>query len=373
MKILLIGQDFDFSSGDGISRASYEIYQRLKQNNEVDILAQFPKESKTSKTTTIQKILFRTKEVLNAYFHIFSESNMKEYDVVVFMHPCVFYVNLNSNSRKVLLWHDNLTFDRVKESSIFSLVGIRWRMDKRLLISSLKRADAVICVSSAAREMLDKVYNEVGALYDGEQDAQEVYTVNVGIDDKFVREKPYTGKRKDFVYIGAIHFSHKNIDGLIRAFSQIAEHKEEQKLHIFTPTENAEEILQEYLNRYSNLQGKVVLHKKATDEEMIRITKRAIAGLQLTKKEGFGVPILEIQALGTPVVVLKDAEILKEVTKYAIKINNEEDIAPILNIKGISEEAIEYAKSFTWDNFMDKFQRILKGKLNDAARREENE
>lgn len=68
-------------------------------------------------------------------------------------------------------------------------------------------------------------------------------------------------------------------------------------------------------------------------------------------EEGFGLPILEAQARGIPVIVFKNAEIPEEVCKYCIKIENElPSIDEIVSFKEkFEKEMIDYARKFTWN------------------------
>ena len=72
--------------------------------------------------------------------------------------------------------------------------------------------------------------------------------------------------------------------------------------------------------------------------------------------EGFGLPILEAQSRGLPVIIYKYGKIPKEVRKYCFEAESPEHMAQIIeNIKenGYNEKlrkkATEYARSFTWE------------------------
>ena len=71
--------------------------------------------------------------------------------------------------------------------------------------------------------------------------------------------------------------------------------------------------------------------------------------------EGFGIPIIEAQSRGLPVIIYKYGKIPKEVRKYCFEAESPEHMAQIIeNIKenGYNEKlrkkAIVYARSFTW-------------------------
>jgi glycosyltransferase involved in cell wall biosynthesis len=73
--------------------------------------------------------------------------------------------------------------------------------------------------------------------------------------------------------------------------------------------------------------------------------------------EGFGLPILEAQRCGVPVIIREDARIPAEVSKCCLKASSEEDMADkiyelltnaILRQSTI-EEGLEYSQQFTWE------------------------
>ena len=75
-----------------------------------------------------------------------------------------------------------------------------------------------------------------------------------------------------------------------------------------------------------------------------------------SKYESFGIPILEAQARGKPVIILKSARLPSEVRKYCIEVEDEEHMAEkIIDIKkngyeaDKKREAMAYARKFTWE------------------------
>ena len=88
--------------------------------------------------------------------------------------------------------------------------------------------------------------------------------------------------------------------------------------------------------------------------------------------EGFGMPILEAQARGLPVIVFQKSLIPKETKKCCINAKDEKDAASIildLKRKGFDKKdrnaEIKYARGFTWEKFLQDtysaYKRVLKG------------
>ena len=72
--------------------------------------------------------------------------------------------------------------------------------------------------------------------------------------------------------------------------------------------------------------------------------------------EGFGIPIIEAQSRGLPVIIYKKGKIPKEVRKYCFEAKSPEHMAHIIeNIKKngynkkLMYKAMDYARNFTWE------------------------
>ena len=87
--------------------------------------------------------------------------------------------------------------------------------------------------------------------------------------------------------------------------------------------------------------------------------------------EGFGIPIIEAQARGLPVIIYKYGKIPKEVRKYCFEAESPEHMAQIiedLKENGYNEKlrrkAMGYARSFTWEkcayNTIIVYKQVLK-------------
>jgi len=94
----------------------------------------------------------------------------------------------------------------------------------------------------------------------------------------------------------------------------------------------------------------------APEEKIVDIYDSFDAFVFPSLYEGFGLPILEAQARGLPVIIYKYAKIPKEVRRYCFEAESPEHMAQIieqLKENGYDEKerkkAMEYARSFTWE------------------------
>lgn len=182
---------------------------------------------------------------------------------------------------------------------------------------------------------------------------EKVFVVNLGVDEKF---KPLgkESKRDYFVigYLGMLGYK-KRVDYLLRSFWYLKRKnpKLNIKLHIYGKKElefSHLVRLAEELGLANDVEFKGFVPNKAYNSMDVFVFP--------SDWEGFGLPILEAQRCGVPVVVRSDAHLPVEVTKYCIKANSEEDMADkifqlitINNLrKKVSKNGIKYSKRFTW-------------------------
>ncbi len=267
----------------------------------------------------------------------------------------------------VIMWHDNRVFTKYAAESqhrskpkLAERLGIAKWIIGNWAVGNYVQSSAIICNSSQTLSGLKDYFSGIG-LYD----PKKIYRViPLAIGEEFIRAKVWRGKRRDFGYVGSIHFKHKNLSGLLAAFDKIAKGSGE-RLHIFTSSPGAEEILDENLSKFRNLsRTNVILHYRAPDSEVLKCLPKLVAYLHLSKEEGLGLPILEAIAAGTNAVVLKEAKIPKEVRKYAINVPEGGVADKLLELMAYSKpapaQAISYARGFTWKRIVDETLKVYK-------------
>ena len=176
-------------------------------------------------------------------------------------------------------------------------------------------------------------------------------------------------ERRGFIYIGAIDYPHKNFKGLLKTYREICSSihdTQKPPLKIFTSSSNASGVLQETAEelKIDISSYPIVLYERKADKEILPILRQSIALLHLSKYEGYGFPILESMAVGTPAITLAEAKIPEETKKWTITAN----ISPVgeaLKLynkpRTARQEAISYAKSLTKENYAKKMVKLYKG------------
>lgn len=325
MKIALVGHDFDFSSKDGISRYSHELYEHLRGANNVFI---YESKNGSGFVSNIAPGLKR---------HFFGVRIDEDVDIVHLMYPNTAYAI--TDAPYAVTWHDASIFRRHRTYNPLAKDFYHYLGVVLPAMKNTRRAQGLTYNSEETRKSLIP--------YIGKCEDKVNEVVLHAIDDIFINEPvPHGGGRHDFVYVGSVQYSHKNIPFLISEFNKADTGS--NKLYIFTPT--PKELIDP---KYFKME-KVRIIIKATTEEIIEKLKQSIALLHFSKLEGFGVPILESMALGTPAVVLADADIPEAVSRYAVKVDPGAASKTISRLAKerpeLQENAVEYAKSFSWKN-----------------------
>jgi glycosyltransferase involved in cell wall biosynthesis len=347
IKVLLVSKEFDAKDVDGIGRASYEIYTHMGRIRSVGKLAlkDFTGKYNNPLAQGLSKVFGEGRAL--------KEVGRVRPDIIHSMAPDHATMFKAHARLKVLKWNDMLVYDRLRHSS--GLHWLKYRFKIALWEEAHRSADVFLDVSTQTQK-------EREAYFGSEKPS---YVVADGLDDIFLKSKVWTGARRDFVYVGSVEYRNKNIEGLLEFMSlfQKAGH-EDAALHIFTSTHNAEELVSG-----SNAGGaaNVVVHKSAPDSVMMGYLSKAVALAHMSTSEGFGIPILESMASGTPVLTLKSAHIPEEVTRYAYK-GSLEDLVGIAERlmerqRPLEAKKVGYARSFNWDNKVRDINRIYEKEL----------
>jgi len=278
--------------------------------------------------------------------------------------------------RTVITCHDLDTFRCLLEpqqdqrSWPFSLMT-------KYILSGFRKAAKVVCDSNAVREQL-LAYG----LFP--QDRVEVVTLgthpvyspkpNALADAETMRLLSYPQPDN----IGILHvgstIARKRIDILLRVFNSLRREFPAAKLiRIGGPFTESQSALIEQLN----LAESIIVLSNISRDVLASIYRRATLVLQPSEREGFGFPVVEAMACGTPVVA-SDINVLREVGGDAVTYCPmgdvcawSEKVTELLNEKSErpeqwnrrSERGVEQASKFSWAEYTRKmvsvYERLL--------------
>ncbi|GBE16809.1 capsular glucan synthase [bacterium BMS3Abin15] len=240
--------------------------------------------------------------------------------------------------------------------------------------NSCKWANKIIAVSQNTKKDLVKFYKtpeeKITVIYEGYEQNIKYQISNIKINEKI--EKPY------LLFVGRLE-KRKNIVGIIKTFEMLKEkYNIPHKLVLVGGKGYGfEEVESE--KRKAKSEKDIIITGYVSEEKKWELLKNADVFLFPTFYEGFGIPVLEAQSVGTPVVAGNNSSIPEISTNYEsgtnIRIrsallvdpNNHEQIAETTyrlisdeNLKNdIINKGYENVKRFSWEKCASEVAELL--------------
>jgi glycosyltransferase involved in cell wall biosynthesis len=244
----------------------------------------------------------------------------------------------------VLTLHDLIYYEHPAPPGFLPApVRILWRLyhkafwPQRLL---LNRADVVATISRTTEALMSKyrlTSRPVRIISNAPQPAQQP-------------RDPATAPEKTLLYMGSF-MPYKNVETMLAGMAELPDYT----LHLLsriTPQRRTE--LEAHIPSGAN----VVFHNAVTDDEYTELLKCTTALVTLSKAEGYGLPLVEAMALGTPVIA-SDIPIFREVgadaATYVDPESAPEFAAAVRNLadgqhwQDVSRRSVARARQFSWD------------------------
>ncbi|QDG88474.1 glycosyltransferase family 1 protein [Pseudarthrobacter sp. NIBRBAC000502770] len=244
----------------------------------------------------------------------------------------------------ILTLHDLIYYEHPTPPGFLPApVRLLWRLyhkafwPQRLL---LDRADIVATISRTTEALMAKyrlTRRPVRIIANAPQPAQEP-------------REPAAGADKTIIYMGSF-MPYKNVETMVAGMAGLPGYT----LHLLsriTPQRRAE------LQRIVPQGASVVFHNGVTDAEYDRLLRRATALVSLSRAEGYGLPLVEAMAVGTPVIA-SDIPIFREVGSDAAIYVDPESPAQFADAVGqlrddghwqdLSRRSLARAAGFSWD------------------------
>ncbi|WP_449462489.1 glycosyltransferase [Tardisphaera miroshnichenkoae] len=244
---------------------------------------------------------------------------------------------LPAGAKAVMTWHDlfPLEYGGIADRGLF-LLSMR----------NYEKASGMIFNSEETREEL-RAYAEAREVWDASKLER---VIPLGVAEAFLKVDPFSSERSDLAFVGLVHNRHKDLTGLMRVFSRIRKERD-CALHVFTSRADSRLVLSE--SEKFGVRRSVVIHADLSDGLLAHALSRVAALLHVVKAEGFGLPILESLAVGTPVLVPSSARIPKVTSAYAMVADENGLVDRAIELldkrRHAGSAAVSYARGFTWD------------------------
>jgi glycosyltransferase involved in cell wall biosynthesis len=334
-------------SGEGITEYVYNLHSRISKTPGVEVTPVYPLQK--AKRTDLLGLAYS-----NFFFRqVASELAKRDYDIVHIANEEIAFLSgkikkTNPKIKVVLTLHG---LSRVETGYHRGFVQNAYNKFVSLGIrDALKTSDFVICNSALTRDDALRISKQDRTL------KNKIKVIHLGIKDVFLHYNPRRKRTRGGFVVGYVgSFAHLKNVGFILRTAMLLRNEKGIFFDIYgfgSEAENRE------LRRFAAANGLTNVRFKnfATHQRIRAIYASFDAFIFPSLYEGFGLPILEAQAMGLPVIVYKKGRLSKEVTKYCIKAADEkqaalhvEKIRKMGYDKYIRKKSKAYACSFTWE------------------------
>lgn len=237
---------------------------------------------------------------------------------------------------------------------------------KFMIWLALKKANKVITVSQNTKNDILKMFkvnpDKIEVIYNG---VGEEFVKRDKKDIKYLYEKFNIPKdKKILMYVGNLK-PHKNLERLLEAYSKI-NNKEEIYLVLVGKAFEKYNVLEDRENELK-IKEQVIHTGIVTQNELVDLYNLADLFVFPSLYEGFGIPVLEALACGTPVICSNTSSMPEVGGDNVIYIDpmNVGDIREKIELVNNDIDKKDYSnwiKKFNWKDISKKTKEILQGK-----------
>lgn len=297
------------------------------------------------------------------YQQFYFGRQLKKLNIDILFCPSVFTPLFYKN--KIVVIHDCAPFRLKRECNIISRAYLKLTF---FLIKLFSRK--IITVSEfSKKELVDLLKigpHKIEVIHEATPKLPEVdYGFIEKTIGKFQLNKPY------FIYIG-ITRPRKNILGLLRAFKKFLEKHPNFLLVLAGKIDTRFLNISQEIEKLG-LKKNVIQADFISSREKVALYKKAIALTFPSFYEGFGLPALEAQSLGIPVLTSNISSLPETAGKGALYINpcNVEEIAKgmekiafdKIHRESLVKKGFENIQRFSWEKSAEEVLKILKNTI----------
>ena len=260
------------------------------------------------------------------------------------------------NSAKIITTvHDLTRFEKGLHRGIMQNAYNKLVRDST--VAAIRYSDTVLCNSSQTYKTMKEKFPAL----------ENLILVPNGIDNKFFKTAKLRkhNKNEKFIigYIGALAY-HKNVIFILET-AEMLKNDSSYRFEIYGKGPELTELTRfKKRHRLSNVE----FMGYAPERDKIKVYDGFDVFIFPSLYEGLGLPILEAQARGLPVIIYKNSNLPKEVTKLCINANSPIEAAHAIHLAveigqnvGVRKAEIRHAKGFIWSKTAKKTLEMYKG------------
>jgi glycosyltransferase involved in cell wall biosynthesis len=333
MKVGLVADTFSVEQGTGIARYSQELLTGLIGAG-LNVKAISPEPPSIPLGSVIN-------HAVKMPYAVWSKANA--FDVIHATSPITALAFPVISKPRVVTYHDLVSLVLTNTSS-----ALHTRVSAPLFLRVGKYANRIIANSSQTKE---EIVVHLGI------PADRITVVSWGIGGQFRPQKREVGDRYDIGYVGALN-RRKSLPYLFRAIHVLrTKHPEIPAKLVICGRRDLEYAGLVGLAAELGLSQVIEFKGSMPDEELVGAYNSFDILVHPSEWEGFGLPILEAQRCGVPVIIREDAHIPQEVSQCCLKATSEQDMADKMHElltderlrEEITERGLEYSQQFTWE------------------------
>lgn len=349
MKIVFDGLIYSLQKQGGISRYSDELINGLAERPDCEVIVLLRKNllgkvfGAKVKIEVIDSVINSNNKVAK-YLSVFIDRiktwiflrNRKDLQNTI-LHSTYYRILPNIKAKQVITVHD-----LIHEKFTWGFSGI---LNKIYVINkkrSISKADSLIAVSQNTKDDLVSLYGIK---------PQKIDITYLGVSKIFTSLKEDNPVKPFFLFVGT-RDHHKNFSFLIKAFSAWSKKNDYELVCLGGGKINSEE------NKLINDLGlqKTVRHVlDVSDKNLVTYYNKAKALIYPSLYEGFGLPIIEAMACGTP-VICSDIPVFREIGGKSPLLFKDDPTDLLKCLDDVIESrhldidgSIDWSRRFTWE------------------------
>ena len=318
----------------GIPRYAHRILQGLEEEDEEFREIDF---SELERGSVVDKIL----NLVHRRRRFISENQDKLGDINHFLQPELYFptegtdiVTIHDLFMKTY-WDPNSFYEKVQK-----------RIYTRRVERCIEHADLLIAVSDQTKNTL---------IQEGANE-KDIVVVNLGVREKFEIRRDYSSIEDKIGYLGDFR-PRKRVGRLLEEFD---DGDLDYEL-LIAGTGGSEE---DKLKKIYSSSEKIEFQGRVPEDDLVDWYNSLKAFIFPTELEGFGLPVLEATACGTPVLVYEDADISEEVKKYCYEVEFVDQISSVigdLDSEEVKSNSERVKEEFKWDKTVRETLDVYRG------------